>query len=233
MSGPPLVLGHRGASAAAPENTLEAFALARELGADGVELDVRRTADDVLVVHHDAVIEEFGLVVERSYADLRAARPDVPTLAEALATCRGLLVNVEVKCCAWDPDPDPPGRPVLRATVDAIRAAAADVVVSSFDLDAIDACRELAPELVTAWLTSGQSPAAAAAVAAPRGHRWIHPDWGTVLASPAQDVAAAHEAGCLVDVWTVNDPAAMLELVARGVDGIITDVPDVAIANLR
>jgi len=233
VTGSPLVLAHRGASAAAPENTLAAFALARDLGADGVELDVRRTADDVLVVHHDAAVEGFGLIVERPFAELRAALPAVPTLAEALAECRGLLVNVEVKCCAWDPDPDPPGRPVLRGTVAAIRAAAADVVVSSFDLDAVDACRALAPELVTAWLTSGQTPAAAAAIAAPRGHRWIHPDWGSVLAAPPEDVAAAHAAGCLVDVWTVNDAEAMRELVRRGVDGIITDLPDVALATVR
>src|SRR3954469_3561814 len=77
MSRRPLVLGHRGASAAAPENTVAAFVRARELGADGVELDVRRAADDVLVVHHDPHVEGFGVIVGAPFAELRAARPSV------------------------------------------------------------------------------------------------------------------------------------------------------------
>ena len=75
MRGRPLVFGHRGASAAAPENTVEAFSKARALGADGVELDVRRSADGVLMVHHDAEIAGLGALVERSFAEVRAARP--------------------------------------------------------------------------------------------------------------------------------------------------------------
>ena len=62
MARRPLVLGHRGASAGAPENTVAAFTRARELGADGVELDVRRTADGVLVVHHDPDVRGVGLI---------------------------------------------------------------------------------------------------------------------------------------------------------------------------
>src|SRR5262249_37627094 len=121
MAGRPLVLGHRGASAVAPENTLAAFARARELGADGVELDVRRTADDVLLVHHDPEVDGFGVIVGSSFAELRAAHPALPTLAEALDACRGLLVNAEIKCLPWEPDPDTDGH-VARATVDAIVA---------------------------------------------------------------------------------------------------------------
>ena len=66
----PLVFGHRGASAVAPENTILAFARARELGADGVELDVRRTADDVLVVHHDPHVDGFGVIFDHTFAAL-------------------------------------------------------------------------------------------------------------------------------------------------------------------
>ena len=85
MAGRPLVLGHRGASAVAPENTVAAFAKARELGADGVELDVRRTADGVLVVHHDPDDRRRRRLVASSRSpSVRAARPDVPTLDEAL-----------------------------------------------------------------------------------------------------------------------------------------------------
>ena len=67
MENRPLVLGHRGASHACPENTLAAFAQARAFGADGVELDVRRTADDRLVVHHDPHVDGFGLIVHQPY----------------------------------------------------------------------------------------------------------------------------------------------------------------------
>ena len=71
----------------------------RELGADGVELDVHRTADGVLVVHHDAAVAGVGLLADAPVRrDPRPRCPTVPTLAEALDACAGLLVNVEIKC---------------------------------------------------------------------------------------------------------------------------------------
>ncbi len=131
----PLVLGHRGASAVAPENTVAAFTRARELGADGVELDVRRTADGVLVVHHDPEVRDVGLIASMTLAELRAARPTVATLAEALDACRGLVLNAEVKCLPWEPDADTDGS-VMRATIDAVRVRDDGMlVVSSFDLE--------------------------------------------------------------------------------------------------
>src|SRR5438045_594778 len=93
MSRRPLVLGHRGASAAARENTLAAFTRAREMGADGVELDVRRTADGVLVVHHDPDAEGVGLIRSVTFADLRAARP-AGADGSAAAHDAGLRVSV-------------------------------------------------------------------------------------------------------------------------------------------
>ena len=104
------MLAHRGACRRAPENTLEAFRVARELGADGVELDVRRTRDGVLVLSHDPVVEGFGLLVEHPFAKLRAAVPSVPTLEEAFDVLAGLIVNVEIKCFPTEPDADPERR---------------------------------------------------------------------------------------------------------------------------
>ena len=230
MNSRPLVLAHRGASAQAPENTLEAFALARTLGADGVELDVRRTADDILVVNHDPDVAEIGLLVDAQFAAVRAAQPALPTLAEALAQCEGLLVNVEIKCLPWEPDSDLPERRVLRAVIEQVRASATDVVISSFELDAVDACRALAPELTTAWLTSGQDLDVTIPIAIERGHRWLHPDRDAALAATAETVARARADGLLIDVWTVDDPGEVEQLVALGVDGIITNVPDVVLA---
>ena len=80
----PRVFAHRGASQRAPENTVEAFRLAAELGADGVELDVRRSADGALVVHHDPHLPDGRLIAATAFADLPAS---VPTLAAALDAC--------------------------------------------------------------------------------------------------------------------------------------------------
>jgi glycerophosphoryl diester phosphodiesterase len=226
----PLVLAHRGASAQARANTLEAFALARTLGADGVELDVRRTRDGLLVVHHDPDASGIGLLADADFAAVRAARPDLPTLAEALAQCAGLLVNVEVKCLPWEPDADSPDRRVLRAVIEQVQASTTDVLISSFELDAVDACRKLAPELTTAWLTSGQDLTATIPLAVERGHQWLHPDREAALAATPETIARAHADGLLIDVWTVDDPGEVQRLVTLGVDGIITNVPDVVLA---
>ena len=79
-------MAHRGASAAAPENTVEAFRLARELGADWVELDARLSADGVVVVHHDAHLADGRMLVDLTLDEM----PDsVPSLAET-ATMRGM-----------------------------------------------------------------------------------------------------------------------------------------------
>ena len=103
----PSVLAHRGANRMAPENTLQAFIAAGALGADGVELDVHRTADGALVVHHDAAARGLGVLAERPAAEIRTARPEIPTLEEALEACTGMLVNIEVKNLPGDADYDP------------------------------------------------------------------------------------------------------------------------------
>src|SRR5437762_9663704 len=97
------IIAHRGASASFPQNTLEAFRGARELGATWVELDVRRTADGLLAVHHDARLADGQAIV-----DLRAAElpSHVPSLAEALDACAPLGVNVEIKNSPNDVDFD-------------------------------------------------------------------------------------------------------------------------------
>ncbi len=103
------MLGHRGAPRDAVENTLAAFIEARGQGADGVELDVHRSADGALVVHHDAEAAGLGLLAEHDLAAIRAARPEIPTLGEVFDVCAGMLVNVEVKNSPRDADFDPDG----------------------------------------------------------------------------------------------------------------------------
>lgn len=231
MARRPLVLGHRGASARAPENTLEAVALARELGADGVEIDVRRTADGVLVVHHDAKREDCGMLRDRTFDELRALAPSVPTLDEVLDGLDGLLVNVELKCLPWEDDHDAEYGmldPLLRA----LRGhdLVGSVVVSSFDLEAVNTMRGLAPKVPTGWLTAGKAPLESLRVASDLGHQWLHPDRAVMLGDvdPVAVVDLAAELGVRVTVWTVDEPDELRALAEAGVDAIITNEPDVA-----
>jgi glycerophosphoryl diester phosphodiesterase len=228
--GRPLVLAHRGASRRAPENTVEAFHAARELGADGVELDVRRTRDGVLVLSHDSVITGFGLLVEHPFERLRAAVPSVSTLEEAFDALAGMIVNVEIKCFPTEPDADPE-RVVVRGVVEMVarRDLFGRVIVSSFELAAVDIVRTIDARVATAWLTSGLAPATTIPIAAARGHAWLNPDRGSMTAA---SVRAAAEHGVRLDVWTVDDPDEIAALATAGVDAIITNVPDIALAVL-
>jgi glycerophosphoryl diester phosphodiesterase len=233
MTNRPLVLGHRGAARLARENTIEAFEAARRLGADGVELDVRRTADQVAVIHHDPEVEGYGLIAARPFTELRAEQPDLPTLAEALDVLGGLLVNIEVKCLPWEPDADPDGE-VMETVAELVaeRGLIGSVVVSSFDLGALGSLRAANARIPAAWLTSRQPVERCAPAAAERGIAWVHPDRASVMDDPPAAVRVAHEHGLRIDVWTVNEPDDVRALAVAGVDAIITDTPDIALAAL-
>lgn len=224
------VFAHRGASVAEPANTVAAFAAAVAMGADGVELDVRRTRDGHLAVHHDAELVDGRLLCEVRGADLPSS---IPSLAEALAVCGDVVVNVEVKNWPRDPDHDP-----TLAVADAVAALVAPrgerVLVSSFNIADVDRVRALDPTIPTATLAhfAPDRDIAGRFVERARrgGHRAVHPHHG---ATTAHLIGLAHAAGLAVNAWTVDDPGRIAELVALGVDGIVTNVPDVAVALLR
>ena len=217
------VIAHRGASVAAPENTVEAFRKARELGADWVEFDVRRTSDGVAVVHHDAHLAD-GRRIGRMHADELPGY--VPSLAEALEACEGMGVHLEIKNLPDDLDYD---RDNLVADAVAGLIAAylgpGRAVVSSFNVDAVDAVRAVDPSIPTALVCGIVQPAAAVARAVAHQMAAVHP---FDAMCDAGFVRRAHAAGLAVNVWTINDPDRMAELLTMGVDGLITDVPDVA-----
>lgn len=218
------VIAHRGASAAAAENTVEAFALARRLGADWVELDARRTLDRAIVVAHDAVLADGRVIVETRAADLPGS---MATLAEALDACDGMGVNIEIKNVPVDPDFDPDESVATRVVAEIQhRANHADVLVSSFHLPTIDRVLALDASIPTAFLViRADDPPRLADLTRRHGHGALHP-WDPLVTAPL--VGAAHDRGLAVNVWTVDDPARMAELIAIGVDGIVTNVPDVA-----
>jgi len=211
-----LVIAHRGASRAAEEHNPTAFRLADEMGVDGVELDVRSAPDGSPVVAHDPLPSEG---------------PAAPTFGEVLDACGArLLVNVEIKNLEHEPDFDP--------TMAIADATAAELVrrggdpsrwlISSFSWATLDHIRARAPELATAALCLRAGPAALERIAA-SGHAAVHPDARVVTGAL---VERAHRLGLAINVWTVNDPHRMRELRDMGVDGVCTDVPDVALAAL-
>jgi glycerophosphoryl diester phosphodiesterase len=218
-----LVIAHRGASRAEPENTVAAFRRAVAMGADGIELDVRRTADDRLVVHHDPMLPD-GRVLRRTVSS--QLPPDVPELDVALDACDGAFVNIEIKNDRQEPDFDPADWVAHRlAAVVSRRGARSQWLLSSFRLATVDRCRRALPGVRTAWLVIDAHPDAVAATAA-GGHQAIHP-WVERL--DRDQVRAAHRLGLAVNTWTCDDPTRLRELIGWGVDGICTNVPDVAL----
>lgn len=209
------VFAHRGASAAEPENTIAAFRRAKEMGADGVELDVHRG----LLVHHDA----------------EPVPPDAPTLAAALDACAPMVVNIEIKNLHGDADYDP-----SNAAADEVVALLHDrggrdrVLVSSFSLSCINRVRELDESIETAFLVmhAPDDDVIGRIIDRTRrhGHGAVNPHHGGVT---PRLVELAHAAGLAVHTWTVDSPERMLHLADLGVDTIMTNVPDVAIATLR
>jgi glycerophosphoryl diester phosphodiesterase len=227
----PAVLAHRGARTVAPENTLEAFRIALEQHADGVELDVHRTIDDGLVVHHDADAAGLGVLAAVSRDAIRAARPDIPTLAEVLDACVGSLVNIEIKNLPGDADYDDTDRAAeLVVELLAARSRRDDVIVSSFNLVTVNRVRRLDEHIPTAFLVMlGIDPFDALRLCADHGHAALHPFAGMLNGDDGPAIVErADELGLAVNVWTVNEETEMRRLAVAGVDGIITDVPDVA-----
>ena len=220
------VLGHGGVGR---ENTVEAFLEARRQGADGVELDVRRTGDHALAVYHDAQLPDGRLLAELTVDDLPA---EIPLLGAALDACEGMVVNIEIKNFPIEPDYDP--GEFLAGAVAALvaeRDLYGRVVVSSFSLDVIDRVREVDPEVPTGYLTSATwDQLACLERGLANGHRIFHPNHAAV---GPDLVRATHDAGVVLNTWTVDDPDRIRWLADIGVDAIITNEPAVAVAALR
>ena len=239
------VIAHRGASATHPENTLEAFRAARDQGAGGIELDVRLSADGVLVVHHDAHLADGTLLRGLNAEQM----PDwIPTLYEALEVAGDMWVNVEIKNVPDEPDYDDEhhisvavaglvaatlagdGSAISGDTVSGDTADGDRIIVSSFNVASVERIRTMDAGIPLALLVWGQAnPASLIGRAEAHGFEAIHPH--DILVDN-NFVRRAHDAGLQVNVWTVDDPKRMVELAEFGVDGIITNAPDVAVEAL-
>jgi glycerophosphoryl diester phosphodiesterase len=225
----PLVLGHRGSPARAPENTLLGFRLAAEEGADGVELDVQPAADGTPVVIHDPTLDRTtdrsGTVAALGLEEIERARAGgepVPRLEAAArwAAESGAWLNVEIKS---------PGAEA--ASIAAIEAAGVlgRTFFSSFLPDVVARVAELAPHATRFLLTErwDDDARAAARRLEVRGVCLHHQ-----AATPAA-LAELRGAGLEVVVWTVDDPARLVELLRAGVRAVITNHPARGVAALR
>ena len=215
---PDTVLGIR-------ENTLDAFDRARTLGADGVELDVRLTADGGLAIHHDPVVEGVGAIYELATSQLPAY---IPQLAAALEACNGMVVNVEIKNQPNEPGFDPSDRVGgMVAALVASMGRTGSVMVSSFWSGSLSAVRVADPTVHTGLLVvSSFDPTASIVAAKELGCCAVH--LPVALIDPSV-VAAAHAAGLAVAAWTVADEDTLASMLESGVDVVITD--DVAMAR--
>jgi len=234
QDGRPLVLGHRGASAEAPENTVAAFSLALAQGADGVELDAQRCASGEVVVLHDASLARTtgfaALLTDASYSVVRTLdagswKSDkfrgerVPLLSEVLEAFPR-LVNVELKCDLLDDGG------LTAEVVRVVRGANAEdrVLLSSFNFACLWRARLLAPRIPRALLFEQEQrwPLRSGLFAPALGAQAMHPEH--VLATPER-VSRWRRRGYSVGCWTVDDPEVAARLNQSGVGSVITNWP--------
>jgi glycerophosphoryl diester phosphodiesterase len=240
-------VGHRGASALAPENTLQALELAVELGCDMLEFDVLDLADGTLVLAHSDDLREVshgaarGRVRSRDLDGLRRVAPDLPTLDEALAFCADRLPGIGLQL-------DLKRLGIEAATVEAVRRHGVldRSWISAFDARSLRRLAELEPELPRSYTLprdrfgiSKRGPLAPVVRAALGAIAGSLPGRLPALLARARAVAAtlhysiasraaiesAHEVDAAVYVWTVDDPRLAERLVRDGADGIITNDP--------
>ncbi|MET0158232.1 MAG: glycerophosphodiester phosphodiesterase [Acidimicrobiales bacterium] len=222
----PVVIGHRGAAGHHPDNSLEGFAAARDLGATWVELDVRLSADGDVFLSHDPETDAGSVVATTPSAELAAE--GLPTLSEALDVidAHALGVDVEIKADPTEEAYDP-SLGVVDATMAVLqdRAVTGPIVMSSFNRDAIDRVRELTEDAYdTALIAAGIGDA----VELRDGLLETGHD-GVVLDYEAADARTVHTlstGGLTLWSYTVDNPTTAAALVADGVAGIVTDVPD-------
>jgi glycerophosphoryl diester phosphodiesterase len=238
---PPLVIAHRGASSDAPENTPAAFEAAIALGVDAVELDVRRTSDGVLAVHHNASRRGVPVALLTYAALVRRSRHEPPTLDTVLDICAGrVAVDIEIK------EPGYEAEVIEKASR---RFSREQVLYTSFDESVVSTIRRLDPNAHCGLLLgpgrlrsrtqrfealpfdlAERCGADALAV-----HQWLAPLGGRSRRVPGAGLLAeARQRGFPMLVWTVNGPQRLRSYLADGrVAGIITDLPGLALETRR
>jgi len=201
-----LRIGHRGARAYEPENTIRSFKKALEIGVDAVELDVRRTKDNQLVVIHDADVKRTtngkGLVIELTLPEIKA-----------FSTEKGEKILIELKEAGVE-------KQVLAAVCE--RSLQKNVIIVSFIEEALQKVKELDKEVETGLIYARHKNPLKTALELKASYllplyRFTH----------TANVQKAHENDLKVLVWTINKPEEVVEYAKKGVDGIASDKPDI------
>jgi len=215
-------VGHRGARAYETENTVRSFRKAVELGVDAVELDVRKTKDQEIVVIHDVDIKRTtngsGLVSDLTLQQIRSYSTEkdekIPTLAEALDFIdKKARVFIELKETGFE-------EKVL--SIVCKKGLVKNVVIVSFLEDALRKVRELDPEIETGLIYAKHKNPLKAALEMKA--QWL---LAFYKFTHTANVQKAHETGLKVLVWTVNTPEEVAEMKKKGVDAIASDKPDI------
>jgi glycerophosphoryl diester phosphodiesterase len=220
----PKIIAHRGAAVAPEntENTLAAFEQAIALGADGVEFDVRCTQDRVLIIHHDPEVAGQP-ISELTWSQLIALAPNIPTLSETIACCRGRIhLDVELKASGYE-----------AATVQQLQGLPLEsFVVTSFDLEAIALVKQIAPDMEVGFLVEPEtmkifdSPQELSDRLQAIGVNFLAPHWQML----ETDWLTQLSTGLPWWVWTVNQPEVMQRLFSSPqVAGIVTDFPELGL----
>jgi len=217
-----VVIAHRGFHRDFPENTIEAFRAARDLGADGIEFDVQETADAGFIIHHDADIDGNS-IDGLSLTEIAALRVSgdyrIPTLEDALkAVGRGMVLLVELKKVRSLER----FLAILRRYIDP-----AWTVLVSFDAGLIEKLAALAPGFSRAVI---REPGGAGNSAAVRASGFTQLAAGAVTVDRVKE---AHIRGDLVFVWDGGEEDELLRALRCGIDVIMTDRPDVVIREAR
>ncbi|MCR5689285.1 MAG: glycerophosphodiester phosphodiesterase [Clostridiales bacterium] len=241
----PKIIAHRGANRLAPQNTMPAFETAVNMGVDGFETDVHLTSDGEIVLCHNYTIDETsdgsGRIEDMTLAELKEHdfgsyfSPDfagtrIPTLAEFLEFCADRrdkinIINIEIK------PPLDKETGIAAATVEAVKRFGLfdELLISSFDHQVLLDCKACDPACRTGYLypttqpIRGQSPVPTLAAVKRTGCDAVHPI--SMLVNRAY-IERMHKNGLAVNVWTVNDGKAIMDLTEWGADGIISDMPD-------
>ncbi len=238
------VISHRGANRVAPQNTIPAFEKSLEIGCDGFETDIHLTADGYPVICHNYTIDETsngsGNVKDKTLAELRTydfgsyydkkfEGTTLPTLEEFLAVSKKgdiEIMNIEIK------PPLDGNYEIVAKTIDAVKEYGLfdRLLISSFDPKVLVECKKVDPKCKTGFLYAPNRKEyylhmlfGYVKVAKEIKADYLHPHY---LAVNKRYVRRLHNNGVKVNVWTVNKPETAMKLIKWGVDGLITDLPD-------
>ena len=238
----PLVIAHRGGSALAPENTLAAFRKALEVGSDGIELDVRLTRDNQVVVMHDRRLDRTttgsGIVGTHTLKHLKSLDVGswfgshfegerIPALGEVFEELPDdFPIYVEIKARG------PGAWPLTRRVVEIIRShdRFESTMVASFNSAAVGLLRLFESRIIRGFIWSGRHPLPLRArwLSPLTNPHWLAPDWGTLT---PELLARFHRQGMPVAAWDINLGVDMCRFKEMGLDAVVTDHPDVLLAQ--